>query len=107
MNIRIWIFRIFGILAFCVLFGRLAYLQLFQGSYYEKLAEGNRTRSLTIEAPRGVIFDRNGKPLVRNEVSFTVTVIPEEVTNHLDSINLLANLLHLSRKSILKKLYKA
>ncbi|MFI5265636.1 MAG: penicillin-binding protein 2 [Candidatus Levyibacteriota bacterium] len=52
---------IFSILAF-----RLFYIQVVQGSYYKNLSNNNRTRTVVIAAPRGIIFDRQGKPLVRN-----------------------------------------
>jgi penicillin-binding protein 2 len=34
--------------------------------YYRKLSETNRTKEEAILAPRGIFFDRNGKPLVVN-----------------------------------------
>lgn len=53
---------------------RLADLQLIQGSYYRLLSERNRTKTTTIYAPRGIIFDRNGSPLVFNVPGFRQTV---------------------------------
>lgn len=49
-----------------ILFTRLVSLQVVKGSYYRQLADSNRTRTTVIHAPRGVIFDRNGTPLVFN-----------------------------------------
>lgn len=51
---------------FLILLLRLFYVQVVQGSYYKGLSDDNRTRTSVIPAPRGIIFDRNGKPLVRN-----------------------------------------
>lgn len=51
---------------FVILALRLFYVQIVQNTYYKKLSDDNRTRTITIPAPRGIIFDRNGKPLVRN-----------------------------------------
>lgn len=53
-----------------ILFTRLAYLQFVKGSYYRDLSDANRTRTKVVHAPRGVIFDRHGKPLVYNLPGF-------------------------------------
>lgn len=58
------------LLAFSALLFRLISLQLFKGSEYRALADSNRIRTETIYAPRGVIFDRNGDPLVFNKPGF-------------------------------------
>lgn len=107
MVFRLWIFRIIILAAFLILLVRLGYLQLFRGDYYEGLALGNRIRSIPIDAPRGVIFDRNGKMLVENEASFNVSVVPEELKGNFGSLTLLASMLHLDRGKVLKKLYGA
>lgn len=49
---------------------RLFYIQLIQGSYYKALSDNNRTRTKVIPASRGIIFDRDKKPLVRNVPAF-------------------------------------
>ncbi|MFH0749748.1 MAG: penicillin-binding transpeptidase domain-containing protein [Candidatus Gottesmanbacteria bacterium] len=56
------------ILFFClfILFFRLFHLTVVKGHEYRSLADGNRTRMLIRHAPRGLLFDRTGKPLVAN-----------------------------------------
>jgi penicillin-binding protein 2 len=54
----------------CVLSVKLFSLQFFRGSYFRSLSDSNRTRTEVIHAPRGVIFDRNGVPLVFNIPGF-------------------------------------
>lgn len=49
-----------------VLLGRLFMIQIVAGQYYRSLSDTNRIRTTIVHAPRGVIFDRNGKPLVYN-----------------------------------------
>jgi penicillin-binding protein 2 len=49
-----------------ILLTRLIYLCVVNGSWYRHLAEGNRIREVKITAPRGIIYDRKGIPLVRN-----------------------------------------
>lgn len=53
-----------------ILFTRLFYLQFIKGSYYRDLSDANRTRTKIVHAPRGVIFDRSGIPLVYNIPGF-------------------------------------
>ncbi len=62
---------LFFLIGFVILFlVRLAYLQVVRGSYYLGLSDANRTRTKIIHAPRGVIFDRDGTPLVYNIPGF-------------------------------------
>jgi penicillin-binding protein 2 len=49
-----------------ILLARLFVLTIIEGDRYKKLASGNRIREEKIVAPRGIIYDRNGRALVRN-----------------------------------------
>lgn len=51
---------------FFILFWRLFDLSVVHGREYRKLSDTNRTRGLTRHAPRGILRDRTGKPLVTN-----------------------------------------
>src|SRR5260221_999749 len=53
-----------------ILFLNLFSVQIIQGHYYQKLSDSNRIRTRIIPAQRGVIFDRNGNPLVYNIPGF-------------------------------------
>lgn len=64
------------LLVFLVLFARLWYLQVVQGAYYSQKANVNRSRLVLDEASRGMIYDRNGAPLVGNTPNFSVSIIP-------------------------------
>ncbi len=66
------------IAAFLLLVMRLWQLQILQGEEYRKLSEANRLRIISIPAPRGIIFDRNGVPLVKNSPYFYASIIPNE-----------------------------
>ncbi len=70
-----------GLFVFCliliaVIFSRIFYLQIVKGSYYKDLADSNKTRHYVINAPRGIIYDRYGEPLVLNSPSFSLTMVP-------------------------------
>jgi penicillin-binding protein 2 len=60
------LFILLLILGFGILVIRLFVLQVIQGSYWRELAEGNRIKITKLPATRGVVYDRNGKLLVRN-----------------------------------------
>jgi len=55
---------------------RLWNFQFVEGERYRKRAEWQSTRLVTIPAARGIIYDRDGTPLVRNVPSFNVVVVP-------------------------------
>lgn len=69
------------ILAVLLLFGllgaRLWQLQIIMGETYSLLSSGNRLRTEKIPSPRGIIYDRNGRPLVKNSAYFFVALHPE------------------------------
>ena len=69
-KIRVFIFVLFMIIIFFIMIARLFYLQIIKNDYYKQLAEGNRIRVRRIEAPRGKIYDRNGKLLVTNVAGY-------------------------------------
>ncbi len=60
---------------FGALFMRLFYLQILEGPEYRRLSENNCIRLQEIPAPRGLIFDRNGRMLVDNRPSFNLTIV--------------------------------
>jgi cell division protein FtsI/penicillin-binding protein 2 len=74
----------FGLLivSFITLGARLVQMQLVDGSVYQLQADNNRFRSVTINAPRGIVYDRNSRQLISNQPSFSVAVteadLPEE-----------------------------
>jgi len=98
--------RIIVIFLFLFLAGRLFYLQITKGEYFQKQAELNMTRELFIPAPRGNILDRNGKILVRNSPSFQVEVLPGQVENLTSLVHALSSVLNIDPiklKSVLRE----
>jgi penicillin-binding protein 2 len=65
-----------------VLFIRMYMLQLFSYEEYAGESEKNSVRMITAEPVRGYIFDRNGKLVVDDGPSFTVTVTQAEFFNY-------------------------
>jgi penicillin-binding protein 2 len=58
---------------------RMWHLQILEGSKYRYQSENNRIRLEDIHAPRGIIFDRNGTPLVENRPAYHLLLIREDV----------------------------
>ena len=57
-----------------IFIGRLIYLQVSGQDYYSMSTPARfYTRTVTVQAQRGEIFDRNGKPLVVNEYSYNIS----------------------------------
>jgi len=67
---------IFTFLFTGLLFFRVTYLQVLRGNYYKSQAEQNRIRKVLIDAPRGLIFDRNHKILTGNIPQFDLVMLP-------------------------------
>ena len=58
---------------------QLWYLQVLEGGRFQEASEKNRIRVRPIAAPRGILFDRTGLPLVDNRPAFTLSLIPREL----------------------------
>lgn len=69
----------FMLLSLLVLGGRVFYLGVIKGEEYSAIALRNSLRALIIPAPRGIIYDIFGKPLVQNVPSMDVVLIPVDV----------------------------
>lgn len=92
------------IIAFLFLIMRLWQLQILHGSKYRELSEANRLRIMTIPAPRGILYDRNSIPLVRNSSYYFVSITPGEFDK--GKVNLLSKVLNMPVKEILEKIDK-
>lgn len=79
---------------FAVLLGRMVYLQLWRGDYYAKQSDGNRLRQSRILAPRGIIYDSEGKELVNNLPGYAV-VLQKQSSYKPETLQRLSNLLQM------------
>ena len=66
LAVRVGILGAIALIVFGTLFFRLWSLQILSGSTYLANAQDNQLRTIRIEAPRGPILDRNGRPVVDN-----------------------------------------
>lgn len=73
---RLFFFRIVVVSILGLLLYRVYWIQQTEGGELEALAQENQFAVLRNDAPRGVIFDRDGDPLAINIPSFNVTITP-------------------------------
>ena len=88
------------------IFIRLTYLKIITNEEYFLNALELWTRDAPIEARRGIIYDRNNKPIVGNKLAPTVVVIPKQVEDKEHTSEVLAKILKAEKNSILKHLKK-
>jgi penicillin-binding protein 2 len=74
--LRFAAYGLFGALAICFWF-----FQIIQHAKFQEMADNNHQRELPLRAPRGVLFDRNGRVLVENRPSFTVSIVRLHTTD--------------------------
>ncbi|MET0752579.1 MAG: penicillin-binding protein 2 [Pyrinomonadaceae bacterium] len=79
LGVRVTTIQVFAFLLLTILGVRLYYLQVVKGDYYEEKAENQRVRLIPIPAPRGAIFDRNGKILVDSRSTYNITLANEPI----------------------------
>ena len=79
-------------------------LQVSQSDMYATLAEQNRIRNVPILAPRGKIFDRNGRPIVDNYPSFTALLLRDSSRDLNADAGLIAEGLHMDPKEVRDKI---
>lgn len=90
---RFRFFFVLIILVFAVLLVRLWYLQIVLGEQKYASSLGNLSRQIRIAAPRGNIYDRNGKLLVANRFSHVVSVVPNDVLNNPEALAFISKIL--------------
>lgn len=72
---RDYILLIFLLISCTGLLIQLFSIQVVKGNYYKSLSDSNRIRTKIVHAPRGIIADRNGVPLVLNTPGFRFVVV--------------------------------
>ncbi len=80
------------LLVMMIYLARLWYLQVLCGQFYRYQSENNRIRVEDVVAPRGIIYDRNGVPIVENRPAYDLMIIREDVKDLNGTIEELARL---------------
>ena len=93
------------VLATGVLGIRLGQLQLINASAYSGETRSMAVREKRVTPARGAIYDRNGRLMVDNEFTYTVTITPRYFDD--SKISLLADLLEVPDTMVTRKLNEA
>lgn len=85
---------------------RLFYMQIVEGAYYKEEADGNRIRTMPVQAVRGVMYDRNGVMLAGSRAAYTVVIPVDRKQKKMPDAELdaLAVLLNMPKEKILEKI---
>ena len=86
---------VFWMLLFALMW-RVGDLQLFRGRDLLLAAEDNRFRFYAQPAQRGIIYDRNGIPLVKNLPTFALAISPRDILPYPERRQTINELLELS-----------
>ena len=70
VSVRLSVLQYSLVVVFTALAVSFWVLQVVQHAKFEEMAENNHQRTLALRAPRGIVFDRDGKVLVENWHSF-------------------------------------
>lgn len=103
---RVLALAVISAVGFVALLGQLWYLQVLEGGRLHEMSEKNRIRIRPVAAPRGILFDRNGLPLVDNRPAFTLSLIPRELEDRTQVVARLSVLLKMPVGELLEALDK-
>src|SRR5262245_25552672 len=68
-------------------------LQVVQHAKFDEMAENNHQRTLALRAPRGLVFDRDGRVLVENRHSYSISIVREHTKDINRTVRLLASVI--------------
>ena len=90
------------LMGFAAITGRLFWLQILQGSFYQKLSDENRIRLVSRPPIRGRLLDLRGKVLADSRVTYSLSVQPRLVAKQKwpSLRDRLSNYLKISKKSL-------
>jgi penicillin-binding protein 2 len=80
---RYVVFALAVVIGVGTLTARLFYLQITNGTEYSAISNQQRKVLEAIPAPRGLVYDRKGRQLVKNVPTFAVKIRPADLPNEL------------------------
>lgn len=103
---RVSAIQIIAFVLLALLGVRLYYLQIVKGDYFSERAENQRVRFIPIPAPRGAIFDRNGRLLVDSRPTYNIVLSnePNKSINVDDRVEDYSRGLNLDRQFVVERL---
>jgi penicillin-binding protein 2 len=100
VTIRLGVLQVGSAVVFTLLAFSFWYFQVVQHEKYKELAENNHQRTLALRAPRGVLYDRDLRPLVENRSSFTISIVREHTKDIGHTIRVLSEVAGLDPKFV-------
>ena len=88
------------VICFIILGVNLYRLQVDQHSYYQTRSNENDIKMIPIAPTRGLIYDRNGIPLVRNVTWYDILVTPYKIDNMQETLKQLTPIVDLTPEEI-------
>lgn len=93
-------------LTFITFTARLWYLQIIKGTELREFSEKNRIKEIKLTAPRGLVFDREGRILVENLAAYDAVILPQYVDDLERTTKVLAEAIGMESDKILQKIQK-
>src|SRR5947207_14761033 len=90
---RLSVLKYLMVAVFTVLSISFWVLQVVQHAKFEEMAENNHQRTLALRAPRGIVFDREGRVLVENRHSYSISIDRERTKDLNRTVRMLAQVL--------------
>jgi len=100
LNLLVWIALIWAV----AILGRLLDLQILSHAELRRQADIQHLRNLEVRAPRGTIFDRNGRVLAMSLPVDSVAVDPRQIKDPAVAAGILAGVLNLDEAALYEKL---
>ena len=95
--------KIVCVLTVSVLLARHWYLSLIRHDYFLELARGNHVRTVTLMAPRGLVFDREGRVLVENNYGFDLLWFRDEAPDVETTLQALVDQVGFNREELQRR----
>jgi penicillin-binding protein 2 len=100
ISVRLSVLQYGLIVVFTALAVSFWVLQVVQHAKFKEMAENNIQRTLPLRAPRGVVFDREGRVLVENRHAFSISIVREHTADLNHTIYMLAKTLGLDEAAV-------
>jgi len=88
-----------------LLVGKMLYLQTYRHEYLYAKSESNRIRVQPVTPRRGIIYDRDRRPLVANRAAYTLSVVPAEAAKTV-TVQKLSTLLAIDEAELQRRVRK-
>ena len=95
--------KIFIFICFSLTASRLWFLQIHHGSDFRHFSNANRFKNHILQAPRGILFDRENKVLAGNKIVLELKMNLNYITDPPQTIESISKIIHWSSEKIMKK----